>query len=126
MAIEHHWVTSELLHTKYLGKVTGEEMLKAAEEIAADPRFEGIRYVIGDWSYIKEAVITADHVRELAAYILALSKTYPRVKNASVVANYESGVARASLYDLLADGSSWETATFATCEEAIAWFGIEV
>ncbi|MCW8875728.1 MAG: hypothetical protein OQK51_01610 [Kangiellaceae bacterium] len=100
-------------------------MLKAAEEVAADTRFENIRYVIGDWSEIKEATITADHVRELAAYILALSKTYPRVKNASVVANYESGVARASLYDLLADGSSWETETFATCEEAIAWFGIE-
>ena len=122
MTVKHNWVSEELLHTCYSDKVSGQEMIEAAHEIGADPRMDKIRYVIGDWTNIKEADITADHVRELAAYIFALSKSYPRVKNASVVANYESGVARATLYDVLADQSPWETATFATYEEAVAWF----
>ena len=124
MTIKHHWVSDKLLHTCYLESVTGEEMIQAAHDIAGDPRMSNIRYIIGDWSNIEAADITAEHVRELAAYIVALSKSFPRIKNASVVANYESGVARATLYDLLIEESPWETATFATVEEALSWFGI--
>jgi len=124
MTIKHTWVSDELLHTQYIGHVTGEDMLNAAHEVGADPRMEHIRYVIGDWLQVGEAEITADHVRELAAYIFALSKSYPRVKNASLVANYESGVARATLYDVLSEDSPWEMATFGKYEDAIAWFGL--
>lgn len=122
MAINHQWVTEELLHTRYIGQVTGKELLQAAYDIGGDPRMDKIRYVIGDWSQVKDAQVSADDVRELAAYIIALSKSYPLVKNASVVANYESGEARATLYDVLTADAAWETATFATYEEAIDWF----
>ncbi len=122
MAINHEWVSEKLLHTKYTGHVTGADMLAAANDIAADPRMENIRFVIGDWSKIERADIEPDDVRELAALIIALAKSFPGVKNASVVANYESGEARASLYDVLIQGTTWKAATFGTVEDAKAWF----
>ena len=124
MTIKHHWKSKNLLHTCYSGRVTGEDMLQAAHEVGNDPRLANIRFIIGDWSKIESSEISADHVRELAAYIVAVSKSFPRVKNASVVANYESGVARANLYDLLIEESPWQTAAFATVDEAMAWFGL--
>ncbi len=125
MAITHHWLSDKLLHTCYQDKVTGEELIVAAREVAADPRFENIRFIIGDWREIKDAQISPDDIRELAAYILALAKSFPMVKNASLVAGYESGEARASLYDILLKGCPWDTATFATFEEALDWFCID-
>lgn len=124
MAISHDWVSEKLLHTRYTGHVTGADMLEAANEIAAHPKMENIRYVIGDWSKVEVADISPDDVRELAALIIALAKSFPGVKNASVVANYESGEARASLYDVLTDGTTWETATFGSVEDAMKWFNI--
>jgi len=122
MAIEHHWLSTDTLHTRYLGDVSGAELIQAAREVGEDRRMEDVRFIIGDWSLIGNAQISADDVRELAAYIVALAKSFPRVKNASVVANYESGVARASLYGLLLEDTKWQTATFATVEEALTWF----
>lgn len=122
MAIVHKLITNELLHTRYIGHVTGEELLQAAYEIGANSRMEHIRFVIGDWSEIEQADVSAEHVRELAAYIIALSKSYPRVKNATIVANYESGEARAALYGLLTAETVWETATLSTFQEAMDWF----
>lgn len=121
MAIIHQWLSKKLLHTHYVGLVTGREMIDAAIEISADPRFDDIRFVIGDWSAITNAQISVDEVKELAAFVGAVAVSFPRIINASVVANYESGQARAALYNDLAQNSPWQTKTFSSLDSAMEW-----
>lgn len=83
---------------------------------------ENVRFVVGDWSEIENAQISPEDIRELAAYILALSKSYPAVWNASVVPDNESGIARATLFDVLIDPLVWKTDTFRKLEDAKEWY----
>ena len=122
MPITHQWLSKKLLHTYYTGIVTGREMLNAAIEVSSDPRFENIRMIIGDWSDISNAEISIDEVKELAAYVAAVVESFPRILNATVVANYESGLARAAYYDDLAKKSPWQTKTFSNISDAKHWF----
>ncbi|WP_196139366.1 hypothetical protein [Aliikangiella sp. G2MR2-5] len=126
MTIKHNWRTSRLLHTCYSGDVSGQELIEEAQRVGEDRRFENVRYVIGDWSQIDSAEINADDVKELAAYIRALAISFPGRMNASIVSDYESGTARATLYDILLEDTSWQTRTFSTFEQAMEWFGIEL
>ncbi|TQV73987.1 hypothetical protein FLL45_14090 [Aliikangiella marina] len=127
MAVKHNWLSDEILHTQYLGTVDGAELIKAAHEIGSDHRMEKVRFIIGDWTDIENADISPEDIRELAAYIYALSKSYPLVWNASVVPDNESGLARASLFDVLIEGLVWKTDTFYQLEDAFQWYkkGIE-
>ncbi|WP_444996972.1 hypothetical protein [Aliikangiella sp. IMCC44359] len=121
MTVVHDWISDELLRVNYSGDVTGQELLDSVMLVGEDVRMEKLRYIIADWSTIKDAQITADDIRQLAAYILALSKSFPGVKNVSVVSDYESGQARASFYEFLAEESSWVIGTCASYQEALDW-----
>ena len=122
MTIKHNWLSEDILHTQYLETVTGKDLIQEAHEIGSDPRMESVRLVIGDWTGIEKADVSPDDIRELVSYIYALSKSFPLVWNATVVSDYEAGLARASLYDVLVDPFEWKTDTFYQIEDAISWY----
>jgi len=120
MTIKHHW-EKHGLHTQYIGNLTGKELLKAALDTSGHPRFDELRYVIGDWSYALETTTDPADVEELIAYITAMAFTNPTIKNASVMNEKESNQGLVSLYALLARELPWDVRSFHTLQEARVW-----
>ena len=65
MPAEHHWESKQLLHTYYTGKVTADDLINGALEIGSDPRFDDLRYIIGDWTKSTQSTITMEDVERL-------------------------------------------------------------
>ncbi|MET1254402.1 hypothetical protein [Aliikangiella maris] len=121
MTVVYDWLSDELVHATYSGIVTGEDLIASVLHVGNSIKMEKIRYIISDWSKIGESRIKPDDIRQLAAYIYALAKSFPGVKNASVVAEYESGQARAYFYEVLTKDTSWQLKTFTSFEQALQW-----
>ena len=120
MPISHEW-NPPLLVTRYTGKVTGEELIQEAISVSGDPRFDSLRYIIGDWTGATESETTPEDVEKLAVYIEQISRSNPNVKNATITYNRESSKALAALYLMLTETTSWKTEMFNTMEGALNW-----
>lgn len=120
MGVINNWEANGL-YIQYIGHVSGAEMLAAALEVSGDPRFDDIRYVLSDWRQATETSITPDHIRELVAYVNAMAKSNPKIKNATVMYDDEERKAKVALYGVLAEDSPWQIDFFDTIEEARAW-----
>ena len=125
MPVEHRWESKQLLHTYYTGKVTADDLINGALEIGSDPRFDDLRYIIGDWTKSTQSTITVEDVEHLSAYISAIAKSNPRIKNVTVMNSVESRQALVSLYGMLTEQTTWEVNAFLTLKEAREWLSIE-
>lgn len=125
MPVQHHWESKQLLHTSYIGKVTADELINAALEVSGDQRFDDLSYIIGDWSQSTVSTITMDDVERLAAYISAISKSNPSIKNVSVMNRNESSQSLISIYSMFTEQTSWEMEAFHSMVEAREWLGVK-
>lgn len=126
VAIHDDWSTPHVLYTMYSGIVTGEELLQTALKKSGDPRLDDVLFIIGDWTQSTLSFISAEEVKELVAYLSAISKTCPKAKNATIVKRDNNGNALAAWYKLLADKLPWETEIFHTLDAAEAWIGTSI
>ncbi|MBV1877177.1 MAG: hypothetical protein KUG79_06010 [Pseudomonadales bacterium] len=122
MAIELKWESKKLLVMNYLGRVSGLELLDTTLKLGGDPRFDDLRYILSDWSGIDKADISAEHVKELVAYVTAMSQTNATIKNASVTAKDETGRALVAFYQHLTRSISWQIQYFENTDDARCWF----
>jgi hypothetical protein len=72
------------VYRKYSGQVTGSDILQAIEEIAADPRYDDIQYVINDFLEIAGSQVTDQEVELIAAMDYAASLSNPNIRLAIV------------------------------------------
>lgn len=119
MAIEHDWTSKHLLHTRYVGTVSGEEMIKAALEVSGDARFDNLYGVIGDWSEATGTQVNADDVETLAAIVGAAAKSNPHITNISILPPSPARHYLVSNYNLLMANCPWETGAVHSFAEAV-------
>lgn len=120
MPIVHDW-SAKGLHTKYIGSISGDDLVEDALKVSGDPRFDDIRYVIGDWTESGSNTIGIDDVERLAACMKAVAKSNPYIKNATVMDADEERAALVGLYLFLTEDIPWEVDAFKTLEEAKFW-----
>ncbi|WNO08763.1 hypothetical protein [Teredinibacter sp. KSP-S5-2] len=121
MAIQDDWSHPEMLYTLYTGIVTGEELLETALKKSGDPRFDDVKYIIGDWTEALLSYVSAEEIKQLVAYHKGMTKTCPYAKLATVVNRDRSGNALAAWYKLLCENLPWDVEIFYTLEDAEEW-----
>lgn len=114
-----------LLHYRYGGIVTVDDMLEVARAAVTDPRFEvGFRVLI-DVSDITGHEIGSDTVRALVS---SVSKPLDRVGRSwqvAVAAPSDVAFGFARMYELLRSGSPEEVHVFRTLAAACAFLGLD-
>ncbi len=122
--VEYIWLNSRLLHIRYSGVVTGEELIQSALDNAGDARFDYVHYVLGDWSTYIRTEIDQEDVRTLIAMMKNITQICPGVLNATVIRPDKTGNAMVAFYKMLADELPWTIEIFHSFEDAFAWFDI--
>lgn len=122
MAIEHIWSPGGL-HIRYLGSVSGENLVADALDIGGDERFDELRFIISDWSECVEPSVDIADVERLAAFISAMARTNSRVVNLNVMREDFENQAFVNLYMFLTDEVPWQVLAFRSLAEAEAWLG---
>lgn len=104
---------------RFHGHVSREDMLEPVIRIAADMRFDTLRYVINDLLDVRSIDFTAADVTEIAALDMAGSLSNPRI----VVAVVATLPAILELVPVYAEPGThgFPTACFATVAEARHW-----
>lgn len=126
MTIELVWESKKLLSMRYEGSVSGSELLDASLKIGGDPGFDDLRYLLSDWSTVKETNISTEDVRKLVAYVSSMARTNDKIMNASVMSKDETGQALVSFYQFLARDLPWEMQYFYNVRDARDWFSLKV
>lgn len=119
MPFVHIWETRGVTRRLW-GLVTGQEFVRAAQVMAAHPRFDEFRYVLNDFREATGHSIDAAALENLAAIRFGSMCTNPRIRVAVVSAHPDVlALVGATRHAPLA--GSHPTAAFATLEEARAW-----
>ncbi len=119
MPYENVW-EQQGVYRKYRGLVTGKEILKAAEEVEGDSRFDHIRYVINDFLAVTEQRISPKEIRIIAAIDKAAALSNPDIMVA-IVATEQAIQEMAALYCDLSIDSPYPTRMFTGLDEAREW-----
>lgn len=123
--IRNNWLPSKTLYTKYTQEVTGAELLDATLEVTGDTRWDGLKYVIGDWTQVDKTEISAKHVEEMIACLLPASRYCPHAINCAIVKRNNTGTALAAWYKLLGEKLPWQIDIYHSKEEAFEAYGIK-
>ena len=113
------WEESGVLWT-FRGKVTGEEMLKANQEIYDDPRFQHLTYQIVDLTGVEFFDVTEDDMALIAVNDRVAARSKPGVRVAVAAAD-ELIKDLSAFYDAVMVGSPWQQRIFDSMNEAREW-----
>ena len=105
----------------YTGKVTGAEMIEASLAKSGDSRFDDLRYIISDWSQVKEVDISTDDIKELVCCLRAMSRICPRAKCANILGRGPEADSLGAWFRFLADDLPWKIGIFYAMDKARAW-----
>lgn len=119
MPYEHTWEPKGVLRRLW-GQVTGPEFVRAAEELAAHPRFDEFRYLLNDFREATGHSIDERALENLAAIRFGSMFTNPRIRVA-VVSSHPDVLALVGATQRLPLKGSHPTAAFDTMEQARAW-----
>ena len=121
MTVEYCW-EPEGIYIRFSGSITGVGILAAALDASGDPRFDDISYALVDLFDARSSTVNAEDMKQMAAYVSAMSLTNPRIKNAIVMfPDNEERSALAALYQMLTDNLPWEIKLFETLDAAREW-----
>jgi hypothetical protein len=121
MAIINNWEPKGL-HMDYRGNNCGKDILKHVLDLSGDPRFDTIKYIIGDFTHSTQIDATGEDVKMLAAYNAALSKSNPDILNPTVLPiDDEHCQSLVALYVLITEELTWGTTWTSSLEEARTW-----
>jgi hypothetical protein len=113
------WEESGVLWT-FRGQVTGEEILRANQEIYRDPRFHGLTYQIVDLTAVERFDVTEDDMAMIAVQDRAAARSRPSVRGAVAAAD-EIIKDLSAFYDAVMVGSPWHQRVFDSLGEAREW-----
>jgi len=99
--------------------VTGEDLIRANEEIYGHPRFESLRFQIFSMLDATDIKISIESVEIVSALDQAAALTNPRIK-CSMVSTDENMMALHTIYQHTAK-SPWESKFFRSVEDAENW-----
>ncbi|SMF54865.1 hypothetical protein SAMN02745866_03507 [Alteromonadaceae bacterium Bs31] len=120
--ISDHWIKNgELLLTRYIGMVCGQELIDGALHKSGDIRFDSVRYILSDWTQSTIVTISPEEIKALVSCLRPISKICPNAKMASIVNPDPTGNALVAWYTFLADDLSWDVDIFTSVEEAENW-----
>ncbi len=119
MPHENLWEPHGLVK-RFHGFVSGAEFVDSVREVAADPRFDDVRYIISDFRDVSGHSIDAAALEEIAVTRIGSMHTNPNVR-VLLVAHDERALAlvRATRAPPLDD--TYETLAFPSMEAARAW-----
>ena len=113
------WEESGVLWT-FRGKVTGDEILRANQEIYSDPRFHHLTYQIVDLTAVERFDVTEDDMAMIAVQDRLAARTKPGVRVAVAAAD-EVIKDLSAFYDAVMVGSPWRQRIFDSMSEAREW-----
>jgi len=115
-----HWEPQGVYKT-FHGLVTGAELLQSVQEVAADPRFERLRFEISDYLGAEGTDYSQDALNDVRATRIGSYQTNPRVKVAIITRDpdienriYSTVAARLTLH---------QTRVFPDLASANVWLG---
>ncbi|WP_157117905.1 hypothetical protein [Oceanicoccus sagamiensis] len=121
MAVELVWESQETLQVIYTGEVTGQQAVDSLLAIGSDPRFDQLRFILGNGATITKNIASDTDIEKMTSVAKALSKTNPGIKNAVVMGSNEAAQALVNFYQFLAEDIEWQVDTFTTEADARAW-----
>lgn len=113
------WEESGVLWT-FRGLVTGDEILRANQEIYRDPRFQRLTYQIVDLTAVERFDVTEDDMAMIAVNDRIASRSKPGVRVA-IAADDELIKDLSAFYDAVMVGSPWRQRIFDSMSEAREW-----
>jgi hypothetical protein len=113
------WEESGVLWT-FRGQVTGDEILRANQEIYRDPRFHRLTYQIVDLTAVERFDVTEDDMAMIAVQDRAAARSKPSVCVAVAAAD-EIIKDLSAFYDAVMVGSPWHQRIFDSIGEAREW-----
>ena len=113
------WEESGVVWT-FRGQVTGDEILRANQEIYRDPRFQGLTYQIVDLTAVERFDVTEDDMAAVALQDRAGTSSKPGVRVAIAAAD-ETIKDLSAFYDAVMVGSAWHQRIFDSISEAREW-----
>lgn len=113
------WEESGVLWT-FRGRVTGDEILKANQEIYHDPRFHRLTYQIVDLTAVERFDVTEDDMATVALQDRLAARSRPGVRVAIAAAD-EMIKDLSAFYDAVMVGSPWRQRIFDSIGQAREW-----
>jgi len=113
------WMTKGVIWA-FHGTITGQDGIKANQDIYGDPRFDDLRYGIVDLSKAKQFNLSAEDVEIAAALDEAATLSNPRIVVAIVAAEKEA-LKFAELYKSAMSNTNWKVGIFPSMEDAEDW-----
>jgi hypothetical protein len=113
------WEESGVLWT-FRGRVTGDEILKANQEIYRDPRFRHLTYQIVDLTAVERFDVTEDDMAMIAVQDRSVARSKPGVRVAVAAAD-DFIKDLSAFYDAVMVGSPWHQRIFDSMSEAREW-----
>jgi len=121
MPYSHAWEDRGVVK-HFSGFVTGEEFARSAQEIAADRRFDDLRFIICDFLDVKGHSIDARSIERIA--ITRLGSLYSNPNIRVVLITTDEKVAKLKLaIEHPRFGKTYETCVFGTVQQARDWLG---
>jgi len=111
---------SEGLYRKFVGEISGDEILESNYELQADPNFQEIKYIINDFTEVTGHSIETAHTKAYATSDDIISNTKGKLKIALVVIQ-PSLMALANSYLEEMRGKLFECEMFQSIEDARKW-----
>ena len=119
MAYQTKWSQSGITW-KFSGTLTGDDIFRSSSEVYGDPRFDSMRFQLLDMIDVTDFDVSDDIMEEVTVMDLAASSTNPYLKIALIGSDKQ--IERlVSLYENTTGTAPWETAIFATFDDAWDW-----
>ena len=119
MPYEKHWEKGGVV-TRYWGFIDGGELADSCESIAADPRFDDLRFVIQDFATIDGHDIDAASIERIAVCRIGSMASNPNIR--VLMVTVDEGVAAVkSQLESPRYGETFETRVFASVTLARQW-----
>lgn len=119
MPYVHHWHPRMVIKT-FSGHVSGEEFVASAEDVAASPRFDALRFIVNDFREARSHSVNEKSMQMIAAIRMAAMDTHADIK-VLVVSRDEQFKEFAGLAAKPPLAGTQETLAFDTMEQAIEW-----
>ena len=126
MAIEYEIIEDKrLVLAKGSGVVTGEDVIRHLDNLAADERYIAPMKKLVDYRYIESIKITKEEAGRIAEKKETLSRKYPWEKCAFISpADLTYGTAR--VHQALVEGADINMEVFRRMEDALEWLEVEL
>jgi len=119
LTIKYKW-EEEGLYRKFTDKINGDEILDDNLKLQGDVRFDDIRYVINDFTQIRDFDFSVLDVKKVAVNDEVASLSNPKIKIA-LISGYEPLLKWLKLYSESMEGSLYKCGIFDNSDDAYKW-----